>query len=64
MNDGFRNRRDGEMTMKMNGNLQMNKNEEIGHLQDKTETWDKEGTQESMGVILDVTHYIDDMEPK
>ena len=35
-----------------------------GHLQDETETWDKGGTQESMGVTLAVTHYIGDMEPQ
>lgn len=33
-------------------------------LQDKTETWDKRGIQESMGVTLTVTHYTGDMEPK
>ena len=32
--------------------------------QDETETWDKEGTQESMGVTLAVTHSIGDMEPE
>ena len=35
-----------------------------GHLQDKTETWDKEGTQESVWVTLAETHYIMDMEPE
>ena len=35
-----------------------------GHLQDETETWDKGGTQESMGVTLAVTHSIGDMEPE
>ena len=35
-----------------------------GHLQEETETWDKGGTQESMGVTLAVTHYIGDMEPE
>ena len=29
-----------------------------------TETWDKGGTQESMGVTLAVTDYIRDMEPE
>ena len=39
--------------------------EEVGgHLQDETETWDKGGTQESMGVTLAVTHSIGDMEPE
>ena len=32
------------------------------YLQDKTETWDKEGAQESIGVTLAVTHYTGDME--
>lgn len=27
-------------------------------------TWDKQGTQESMGLILDLTYYIEDLEPK
>jgi hypothetical protein len=35
-----------------------------GHLQDEKETWDKGGTQESMGVTLAVTHNIGDMEPE
>ena len=30
----------------------------------QSETWDKRGTQETMGVILAVTHYIGDMEPE
>ena len=34
------------------------------HLQDKTETWDKGDTQESMEVTLAVTHLIGDVEPK
>jgi len=34
----------------------------VGHLQDKTETWDKVGAQESMGVILAVTHNIENIE--
>jgi hypothetical protein len=32
------------------------------HLQDETETWNKKGAQETMGVNLAVTHYILDME--
>ena len=36
----------------------------MGNLQDKTETWDKGSTQESLEVILAVTHYIGDMEPE
>jgi hypothetical protein len=35
-----------------------------GHLQDETKTWGKEGAQESMGMILAVTHSIGDMEPE
>ena len=48
------------MAMRMNENLQA-----IGmwrHLQDETETWDEGGTQESMGVILAVTHNTRDRE--
>ena len=37
--------------------------EEGRHLLDETETWDKGGTQESMGVILAMTHSIGDMGP-
>jgi hypothetical protein len=33
-----------------------------GHLQDETETWDKGGTQESMGVTLTVTHNVGGLE--
>ena len=33
-----------------------------GHPQDMTETWDEGGTQESMGVILAITHYTGDTE--
>ena len=36
----------------------------MGHLQAKTETWDKGGVEESVGVILTVTHYIENMEPE
>jgi hypothetical protein len=35
-----------------------------GHLQDETETWDKESTQESMKVTLAMNYYIRDMEPE
>ena len=35
-----------------------------GHLQDVTKTWDKGGSQESMGVTLAVTHRIGGMEPE
>jgi hypothetical protein len=34
------------------------------HFQDKTETWDKESSQESMEMTLAVTHYTGDMEPE
>ena len=30
----------------------------------KTETWDKGSTQESMGVSLAMTHYIENVEPE
>ena len=40
-----RDRRDGQMAMRMNGNLQLT---ELGD-EDKTETWDKGGSQELMG---------------
>ena len=34
-----------------------------GHLQEDTETSDKGGTQESMGLSLDLIHSTGDMEP-
>jgi hypothetical protein len=34
------------------------------HLQDKAETWDKGGAQESMEVTLAVAHYFGAMEPE
>ena len=37
---------------------------QAGHLQDKTEAWNKGGTQESMGVTLAVTYNIGNMEPE
>ena len=52
------------MAKKMNGNLQLTILRRSGHLQDKTETWDKGGAQESMGVTLAVTHSIGDMKPE
>ena len=52
------------MEMRMNGNLQVMGGESRRRLQDKTESWDKGGTQESMGVTLAVTHSIGDMEPE
>ena len=36
----------------------------LGHLQDETETQDKGGSQESMGLILAVTQNTGDMEPE
>ena len=60
-----RDRRDSQMVMKMNGNLQLKGvGRWEGHLQDETETWEKGGAQESMGVTLAVTHSIGDMEPE
>jgi hypothetical protein len=50
------------MAMRLNGNRQLM--ERGGHLQDKTEIWDKEDVQESMGVTLAVTHCIRDKEPQ
>ena len=35
-----------------------------GHLQDETESWNKRGTQESMGVTLAGTYNIEDMKPE
>ena len=52
------------MATRMNGNLQLTGVRRWGHLQDETETWDKGGVQESVGVTLAVTHHIGDMEPK
>ena len=51
------------MEMRMNGNLQVMGGESRRRLQDKTESWDKGGAQESMGVTLAVTHNTEDMEP-
>ena len=49
------------MAMKTNGNLQLRKWE---HIQDDIETSNKGGAQELMGVILAVTHYIEETEPE
>ena len=57
-------RQDGQMAMKMNGNLQQMGIRRWGHLQDETETWDKGGTEESMEVTLAMTTYSGDMEPE
>jgi len=48
--------------LKINGNLQLIWVRRWGHFQDKTETQDKRGAQESMGVTLAVTHYVGDVE--
>ena len=48
----------------MNGDLQQARTWDGGHLEDGSETWDKGGTQESMGVTLAVTHYIANVEPE
>ena len=56
-----KNSRDIRMAMRMNGNLQLTGVGSWGHLQSETETWDKGGAQESMGVSLTVTHSIGDM---
>ena len=54
-----RDRRDGQMAMRINGNLEVGR---WGYLQDVTETCNKGRTQESIEVILAVTHSIVDME--
>ena len=56
-------RKDGYISMKINGKLQLMGLGRWVNLQDETETWDKEGTQESMGVTLAVTHYTENIEP-
>jgi hypothetical protein len=43
------------MAMRMNGNLQLTGWRGMGYLQDMTETWDKGGTQELIGVTLAMT---------
>ena len=50
------------MSMRMKVNLQLMVI--WGHLQDVTETWVKEGDQESMEVFLVVTHHIVDKDPE
>lgn len=45
-------------------NLQLTGVRSWGHIQNKTETWDKRGTQESIGVTLAVTFSIGVMEPE
>ena len=36
----------------------------MGHLQDVPQTWDGEGSHESIGVPLTETHSSEDMEPE
>jgi hypothetical protein len=50
--------------MKVNENLQLTRVKRWGHLQDKTETLEKEGTQWSTGVTSDVSHNFGDIEPE
>jgi hypothetical protein len=52
------------MAMRMNGNLQPMGVRRQGHLQKGTETSERGGAEESMGVTLAVTHSIVDMEPE
>ena len=46
------------MPRKINRNLQQTMVRRWRHLQEKIESWDKGGTQDSMGMTLAVTHYI------
>ena len=56
---------DGWMAMRMNGNLQlMGGGLGRGHFQEETETCNRGGTQESVGVSLAVIHSIRNMEPR
>ena len=57
-------RKDGYISMKINGKLQLMGLGRWVNLQDETETWDKVSAQESMWVALAVTHYIGYMEPE
>jgi hypothetical protein len=63
--DVRKDRRDGQMVMRMNGNLQLT-GVGVGrqHHQDVIETCNKGGTQQSMGLTVAVTHSIGDMEPE
>ena len=58
-------RRDVCMAMKMNGNLQLLgvRGWEMGIYRRQRETWDNGGAQESMGVILAMTHFIRNVKP-
>ena len=59
-----KNRRDDQMTMRMNGNLQLVGVGRWGHLEDMPETCDRGGTQKINGVTLTGPHSIGDMEPE
>ena len=50
------------MAMRMNGNLQLGVR--WGHLKDVQETWNREGSQESMGVTLAENHRSGTMKPE
>lgn len=50
-------RRDGQMAMRMNGNLQL-VGVRTGHLEDFPETWGRGGAQESVGMTLIFPHSI------
>jgi hypothetical protein len=57
----WQNRRYSQMAIKMNCNLKLTSIRRWGeHLQDERKSWDKGGTQESMGLTLAVTHNIGD----
>jgi hypothetical protein len=48
-------RREGQMVMKTNGNIQLMGMRRWEHLQDKIEAWVEGGIQESMGATLAVS---------
>ena len=55
-----RGRVDVQMTMRMKGKLKLAGVQSVGiwHVEDETETWEREGTQISMWMILTVTYNI------
>ena len=55
-------RRDGQMAVRMNGNTQLAGWEHRLGISKMIETMGKRDTQETMGVSLDVTHSIGDVE--
>lgn len=60
-----RDRRDDQMAIRMNRNVQLvGVVSWGGHFPDVTETFCKKSTQESMGLTLTVTHNIEHMEPE